>query len=577
MPATHEEIKSLISVVRGDKKPTLLLKNVRLVNVFNGEILETNVAIYQKYIAGIGDYSEAHDILDLKGRFLLPGLIDAHLHLESSFLTPSSLASALISHGTTSIIIDPHEIANVLGIKGVEYILKASEAIPLNVFMLVPSCVPATHLETAGGKIGIREIRRLLKHPRVIGLAEMMNYPGVITANDNVLKKITCVGAQGLPIDGHAPMLSGKALQTYIAAGIDSDHETTTLTEAKEKLSLGMWLMLREGSAAKNLLDLLPAVNEYTVNRCLLCCDDKEAQDLIDKGHMDFVIKKTIQSGLKPLWAIKMATINTAQRFGLKGIGAIAPGYLADMVVVDSLEEFNVVFTIKSGETVFENGMVKGSIPSFVPPEVTHTVHLPKLKPDHFKIWTKGNKAHVIGLIPNQIVNKDLICEVKKHGDEVISDTDNDILKVAVVERHKGTGNIGLGLISGLGLKFGAIAQSIAHDSHNIIVVGTHDKDIHFALSTIHKMQGGIALVNDGKLIAALELPIAGLISQLSVSQVAFKTQQLIKESQNLGVKLSNPFLSLSFIALPVIPTLRLTDKGLVDVSQFRFVPLEAK
>ena len=570
-----EDFTHLIAVAKGEVPADLLIKNVQVVNVFIGKVFTSNVALAGKYIAGIGNYQTGKRIIDAQNLYLIPGLMDAHIHLESTLLTPSAFARAVIPHGTTSIFIDPHEIANVLGIKGINYMLKATQNLPLNVFVLAPSCVPATNLETSGASITAEQIAKLLQHPRVVGLAEMMNFPGVINADKTVLAKIRATHEAKKIIDGHAPLLRGKMLQAYIGVSIDSDHETTQLDEAIEKLGAGMWLMLRQGTAAKNLLTLLPAVNSFTVHRCLLCCDDKEPTDLQKQGHIDHLIKLAIKAGINPIWAIKMATINCAQRFGIKRLGAIAPGYRADLILVKNLSDFEIETVIKDGEVIFEEGTLKVSLSPYIQPEVTNTVHLKDISPDDFRIFVQGEKVRIIGLLPDQIITKHLIKEAKKEGDEILADPEQDTIKIAVIERHHATGNMGLGLLSGLGLKRGAIASSVSHDSHNIVVAGVNNQDMYCAVKAIEKMQGGFVLVENEVVKAGLALPIAGLISPLSAQGVGFHMKTLCQEAKNLGISLPNPFLTLSFVALPVIPELRLTDKGLVDVNQFKFVALQ--
>ena len=570
-----EDFTHLIAVAKGEVPADLLIKNAQVVNVFIGKVFTSNVAIAGKYIAGIGNYQTGKRIIDAQNLYLIPGLMDAHIHLESTLLTPSAFARAVIPHGTTSIFIDPHEIANVLGIKGINYMLKATQNLPLNVFVLAPSCVPATNLETSGASITAEQIAKLLQHPRVVGLAEMMNFPGVINADKTVLAKIRATHEAKKIIDGHAPLLRGKMLQAYIGVSIDSDHETTQLDEAIEKLGAGMWLMLRQGTAAKNLLTLLPAVNSFTVHRCLLCCDDKEPTDLQKQGHIDHLIKLAIKAGINPIWAIKMATINCAQRFGIKRLGAIAPGYRADLILVKNLSDFEIETVIKDGEVIFEEGTLKVSLSPYIEPEVTNTVHLKGISPDDFRIFVQGEKVRVIGLLPDQIITKHLIKEAKKEGDEILADPEQDTIKIAVIERHHATGNMGLGLLSGLGLKRGAIASSVSHDSHNIVVAGVNNQDMYCAVKAIEKMQGGFVLVENEVVKAGLALPIAGLISPLSAQEVGFHMKTLCQEAKNLGISLPNPFLTLSFVALPVIPELRLTDKGLVDVNKFEFVGLQ--
>ena len=570
-----EDFTHLIAVAKGEVPADLLIKNAQVVNVFIGKVFTSNVALAGKYIAGIGNYQTGKRIIDAQNLYLIPGLMDAHIHLESTLLTPSAFARAVIPHGTTSIFIDPHEIANVLGIKGINYMLKATQNLPLNIFVLAPSCVPATNLETSGASITAEQIAKLLQHPRIVGLAEMMNFPGVINADKTVLAKIRATHEAKKIIDGHAPLLTGKMLQAYIGVSIDSDHETTQLDEAIEKLGAGMWLMLRQGTAAKNLLTLLPAVNSFTVHRCLLCCDDKEPTDLQKQGHIDHLIKLAIKAGINPIWAIKMATINCAQRFGIKRLGAIAPGYRADLILVKNLSDFEIETVIKDGEVIFEEGTLKVSLSPYIEPEVTNTVHLKGISPDDFRIFVQGEKVRVIGLLPDQIITKHLIKEAKKEGDEILADPEQDTIKIAVIERHHATGNMGLGLLSGLGLKRGAIASSVSHDSHNIVVAGVNNQDMYCAVKAIEKMQGGFVLVENEVVKAGLALPIAGLISPLSAQEVGFHMKTLCQEAKNLGISLPNPFLTLSFVALPVIPELRLTDKGLVDVNQFKFVALQ--
>jgi len=571
-----DRLEDIISIAKGDKPAELLIKNAQVVNIFTGKIDTTNVAVAGKHIAGLGDYKQGKQVIDAQGKYLIPGLMDAHIHLESTLLTPNAFAAAVIPHGTTSVFIDPHEIANVLGIRGIEYILRATEGLPLNVFLLVPSCVPATNLETSGAMITADNIASLLNHPRVVGLAEMMNYPGVLSGDVNVLKKIEVARNAHKIIDGHAPFLSGHGLQTYISAGIDSDHETTRLSEAKEKLAAGMWLMLRQGTAAKNLVDLLPAVDEFTLHRCVFCADDREPADLLNEGHIDYIIREAINAGLNPIWAIKMATLNCAQRFGLKRLGAIAPGYQADMVLIDDLKTFNIEVVIKNGEVVFADGILKVNIPPYIEPEVTNTIHIKEISPEIFTIYLQTEKARVIGLVKDQIITQHLVKTLRKSArGEVLADPEQDIIKIAVIERHHASGNVGLGLISGLGLKRGAIASSVGHDSHNIIVAGTNNEDMYCAVKAIKEMQGGFVVVENGLVKAGLALPVAGLISPLSAKEVAFHIEHLCTVAQELGVSHRNPFLTLSFVALPVIPELRLTDKGLVDVNKFSFVPLE--
>jgi adenine deaminase len=491
-----ENLSQLIKVAKGEIKGDILLKDVNLVNVFSGETYKTNVLLWNKFIAGVGDeYQEANLIIDLKDKYLSPGLIDGHIHIESSLLCPSEFAKLVLPHGTTSIIADPHEIANVLGKKGIEYMIKSSQD-------LIPSCVPATHMETAGGEIGATDIESLLKEERILGLAEMMNFPGVIFGVPEVLEKIKITKENKKIIDGHSPGLSGANLQAYISSGVESDHECTTRQEAEEKLRSGMRIMIREGSAAKNLEELLPIVNYKNYNRCFFVSDDRHPEDLLTQGHIDYIVKKAIKLGLNSIRAIQMATINTALYFGLKRKGAIAPGYIADLVVFENLSDFGIDKVFKSGKLVVDEGKLIVDIPEYKESSVLNTVRIKSVSSNDFKIKDKGKKINVIEIIPNQIITRKIIIEPKVEKDEIISDLQRDILKLAVIERHKGTGNIGLGLVKGFGIKRGALASSVAHDSHNILVVGVDDNSMALAVEEIKKMGGGFVIVSEGKVKA---------------------------------------------------------------------------
>lgn len=567
-------MKQLIRIAKGEAQPHLVLKNVNLVNVFTGEIYLTNVAIAQGTIAGVGkQYAQGKETLDLKGKYLTPGLMDAHVHLESSFLTPQEYARAVIPHGTTAVFIDPHEIANVLGTLGIGYIIKASKDIPLNVYLLVPSCVPATHLETSGATITEKDIESLLSQDRVLGLAEVMNFPGVLEQDDMVLKKIMVTRLYGKSIDGHCPGLRGLHLNAYIVPGINSDHETIDRDEAQEKLKLGMWLMIREGSAAKNLKKLLPIVTPENHWWCMWATDDLEVKDILTQGHINGILRKAVEQGFDPIRAIRMATINVARRFGLKYTGAVAPGHRADLVVFDDLREFKTLMVIKDGKIVYENGEIKIPIKKWVDPKVLNTVKVKPVEPEHLKLRISGDRARIIGLVPQQIVTESLVREVKKDAQGyVLSDIEQDILKIAVVERHHATGNIGLGLVKGLGLKEGALASSVAHDSHNIVVVGENDSDMITAIKEVEKLQGGLVVVNHRRTMASLPLPIAGLISPESAEILSQSMDKVLDIARAQGVTVENPFFALSFLALPVIPKLKITDKGVVDVGLFQIV-----
>jgi len=549
-----------------------------VVNVFSGEIYATNVAIAEEWIAGVGqEYGDGKEVIDLTGLYLLPGFINGHFHLESSLLTPAEYARLALAHGTTTVILDPHEIANVLGLPGIQALIDSSKDLPLDYFFMAPSCVPATPLETAGAFLPSTDVEKLLKNNRVLGLAEMMNYPGVLRKDPEVFRKIQAAQKMGKAIDGHAPLLSGKELNAYVASGNESDHECTRKEEAEEKIRLGMWLMIRQGSAAKNLQDLLPVVTPQNKNRCLFVLDDLEARDLIGKGEIDHLLRQAIGRGLDPVTAVQMATLNPCERFGLKDRGAISPGRRADIVAVSDLVGFNVHLTIKNGKIVAREGKAYPLFKPLFDPKVFQTVKIKPLNESSFHLNLKGEKAWIIGLLPDQILTRKLCLPVKKDDKGmVISDPESDILKIAVIERHKASGNIGLGLVKGFGLKRGALATSVAHDSHNLVVVGVADEEMKQAVQEVEKMQGGFVVVDQKEVKASLPLPVGGLISLDAAEGVASQMEKLTQAAREIGVLLENPFLTLSFMALPVIPELKLTDKGLVDVSQFRIIPLEA-
>jgi adenine deaminase len=564
------ELAEIIKFARGEEKADLLLRNARVVNVFSHEIIETNVAIADDWIVGLGDY-QAEETVDLKGLYVCPGFIDGHVHIESSMVSPPEFARAVVPRGTTSVVADPHEIANVLGIEGVRYMLDASEGLPLTVFVMAPSCVPATHLETSGAELLWYHLAELLNHPRVLGLAEMMNFPGVVYGVPEVLDKIRAFADQ--PLDGHAPGLSGKDLHAYVAAGINSDHECTTLEEAREKLRLGMYVMIREGTTARNLKDLLPVVTPENARRCIFVTDDRHPADLLDEGHMDSLVRAAIGQGLDPITAIQMATINVVERFGLRDRGAIAPGYRADLVVFDGFESLRIEKVFSGGKLVAEEGrMVPGAIKQ-VAAHVRGSVNI-NWAGVNFEIPARGQRARVIGVIPDQVVTEGVSEEVKVEDGLAVADVERDILKIAVIERHQGTGNTGLGFVRGFGLKRGAIASSVAHDSHNIIVVGTNDTDMMAAARAVADMGGGLVAVENGAVRARLPLPIAGLMSDQPLEVVREEMDELLAVAQEMGSQLRDPFMTMSFLALPVIPALKLTDKGLVDVNQFKLVSL---
>ncbi|HUL23022.1 MAG TPA: adenine deaminase [Thermodesulfobacteriota bacterium] len=565
-------LKEKIRVASGDGMADILIKNGRVVDVFSGEIEKRDVAIFGGVIVGFGDY-QAREIIDVKGDFLCPGLIDGHVHIESSMVTIPEFARAVLPNGTTSVVIDPHEIANVLGREGIHFMAESARGIPLNVFIMIPSCVPATHMETSGATLKSVDLKPLLNEPWTIGLAEMMNFPGVIFRDPEVLKKIET--AKGRPIDGHAPMLSGKGLYAYLTAGIRSDHECTTPKEAKEKLKNGMRIMIREGTTARNIKSLIPLVHAKNSRRFFFVTDDRHPRDLLEEGHIDSMVRQAVQWGLDPILAIQMATLNAAEYFGLDDLGAIAPGYRADIVSFDHLGRFQINKVFKDGILVSENGdMLFPPIRKRKSSNLNRSIRIKSLKKDALLLRSNQSLAKVIQLIPDQIVTKKVMKRVLLKDGVAHPNLKEDILKIAVVERHKATGNIGIGFVQGFGLKKGAIGSSVAHDSHNIVLVGTNDTDMLKAVEVIQAMQGGLAVVSDGMVLASLPLPIAGLMSEASVSQVNIQLEGLHRAAKNLGCKIPDPFMILSFLSLPVIPELKITDKGLVDVNQFKFVPL---
>ncbi len=562
--------KSLIPVARGEQPADLILTNARIVNVFTSEIKQGNVAVYDGLIAGTGDYNQAEEVLDLEGRYLSPGFIDGHVHLESSMLDVAQYARTVVRHGTLSIVTDLHEIANVCGLEGIRYIMDSSRQLPLDFFLMAPSCVPATHLETSGANLDLEALRKVFRLKGCIGLGEVMNFPGVINGNESVLNKIAL--ARGKVVDGHAPGVIGKDLDAYIAAGIYSDHESVSLDEAREKLDNGMHIMIREGSSEKNLEALLPLVTDNTYKRCMFVVDDRSCVDLLNDGDTDAVIRKAIKLGLEPVRAIQLATINTAEYFKLDRLGAIAPGYFANMVVIDDLSELSIYEVLYRGRPVARDGKALFPTRKTKKMRLTNTVNIKPFNIDALNLVTSGDTEPVIEIIPGQIITKKTQEKVKVVDGVIIPDTAHDILKLVVVERHKATGNIGLGMVKGFGLKKGALASSIAHDSHNIVAVGTSDEDIYTAVKEIERLNGGLVAVAGGKILASLSLPVAGLLSDKPLEVVVEQLDKLEKVAAQLGTPLVSPFSTLSFVALPVIPELRLTDLGLVDVNEFRII-----
>lgn len=540
-----------------------------MVNVFSGEVEPGNVAICGDRIAGIGDYHRAKQVLDLGNRYLAPGLINGHTHIESSMLDVGQYARAVVPRGTLAVVTDLHEIANVCGLDGIRYVLGCARRLPLDLFLMAPSCVPATTLETSGASLEPETIRQLLRWKGCIGLGEVMNFPGVLSGDEDVLSKINL--ARGKVIDGHAPGVSRKDLNAYIAAGIASDHESTSLDEAREKLRRGMYVMIREGSSEKNLDTLLPLVTDKTYKRCMFVVDDRSCLDLLRDGDIDAVVRKAIKRGLDPVRAIQLATINPAEYFRLDGLGAIAPGYQANLIVIDELSNLSLDMVFYRGRLVARQG--KPLFPLYRAAKgLASTVNIKPFNIEALKLLASGETEPVIEIVPDQIITKKRLERVKVLDGVVVPDTNRDILKLVVVERHKATGNIGLGLVMGFGLKKGALVSSIAHDCHNIIAVGTNDDDIFIAVKEIERLNGGLVVAAEGRVLASLALPIAGLLSDQPLEVVVDKLETLEQLARDLGTTLKSPFSPLSFLALPVIPELRLTDLGLVDVNQFRVI-----
>lgn len=561
-----------IAAAGGVAPVELLLKNARVINVFSGEILPGNIAITGAHIAGIGDY-EARKVVDLREKIVSPGFIDPHLHIESAMVSVSEFAKAVLARGTTTVVADPHEIANVAGIVGIRYMLAAAEGQPVNVHYTLPSCVPATDLETAGARLSAGDLSELIGHDRIRAMAEMMNFPGVIYRDTAVLEKIRLAETHGKRVDGHCPGVSGFALNAYIGAGISSDHECTTLEEAREKLRAGMHIMIREGTGAKNLGALLPMVNAGNCHRMMWCTDDRHPHDLLEKGHLDDLIRRAIRAGLDPVTAIRMGTLNPADYFGLSHLGAIGPGRRADLVVFSDLPGLAIDSVYAGGVLAVKDGAVLPDIPFPDSPPFPSAMNVAH-RHLNFDIPATGTDVRVIQLIPDQILTQAVVMPASIRENRAVADPGRDLLKIAVVERHRGTGNVGLGFVRGLGLQSGAIGTSVAHDSHNILIAGENDADMNVVLDRIIAMGGGLAVAQNGHILSELSLPVAGLMSEAPLTAVRNQLDDLSAAARILGTVLSDPFMTLSFLALPVIPALKITDRGLVDVVSFRLVPL---
>lgn len=569
-------VTRMISVATRRELADIVIKNGNIIDVFNGEITNGDIAIVDGYIAGIGEF-EGRKVIDAEGLYISPAFIDGHVHIESSLVTPKEFAKVLLLHGVTSVVADPHEIANVLGAKGIQYMLDASINLPFDFYFMLPSCVPATGFEHSGATLNAEDLKPFYQHPRVLGLAEVMNFPAVFKAEHDMVNKLLDAQHFGKKIDGHAAGLSAQDLNVYMSAGIRTDHESTTAAEAKERLKRGMYLMIREGTVAKDLKQLIPVVNERNSRRCLFVTDDKHLDDLIHEGSIDHNIRLAIASGLSPITAIQMASINAAECFGLNDKGAIAPGYKADLVIFDNLEKINISHVYKDGIVMVENGSLVNEWRNDEIKALGNSVQFCEMTAKQLQISVKSGKANVIEIIPNSLVTNQMVENViTDEQGYFLPSIKHDYLKLAVIERHHMTGHIGLGIVKGLGLKSGAIATTIAHDSHNLIMAGTNDHDLIAAANGIKNMQGGLIVVQDGNIIASLKLPIGGLMSNQTYEEVFSSLEDIHLALKRLGASPEfNPFLTLSFLALPVIPELKLTDMGLFQVSKFEHISVE--
>ena len=571
-----EELKKLILTASGARKADTVIKNCKVVNVFSGKIIEGDIALCGDQIAGVGEY-EGEVEIDAEGRYAAPGFIDSHIHIESSYLSPEELGMLLVPHGGTTIIADPHEIVNVLGIPGLDYMMKAAENTKLDIKYMLPSCVPATPFEHAGAVIDAEDMEDPILRDNILGLGEFMNFPGVVNADDATLDKLMVAKDAGKLIDGHSPGITGKALNAYCAARIRADHECDTIQDFEERLDNGMYVMLRQGSACKNLKSLLPAVTPENSRRVIFCSDDRQPKTILEEGHLDNHLRLCVEEGVDPITAIRMATLNAAECFGLDDRGAIAPGYREDIVLLDDLKDFKADKVWVAGELTADQGKY---LPEVIKEDITPvmgSVHLKDFSAEKFKMNLKGNRVHTIEIQPGGVVTKKSVDEIQVKDGEFVFDPGQDIVKVAVVERHQLTGNVACGFLKGYGIKEGAVALSVAHDSHNIIVVGVSDEEMAFAVEALKEQSGGVVLVKDGKVIESMPMPIAGLMSDQSAEWVDAKLTALHEKAYEvLGVNDDvEPVMTLCFMSLAVIPELKLTDEGLFDVTKFAFIDVE--
>jgi adenine deaminase len=574
------DLVSLIQAAKGEKRGSLLLKNGKILNLFTGEIEENNLLLENGYIAGIGkEYQDAQRIIDVRGLYILPGFIESHIHIESSLLSLAEFATYALLSGTTTVVADPHEITNVLGVKGIKYFLKESENLALDFFFYFPSCVPATPFEDLPFKITFPDFKKLIKDKKIIGLGEVMNYLGVINLEKDLIAKIHYAQEINKIIDGHSPYLFSKELNAYLASGIYSDHEITNLKEAKEKLKKGMWVMIREGSAAKNFLDLKDLINRENIDRLIFVSDDIHPEELITNGHLNRILKKAVANNIPPHLAVRMVTFNPASFFGFKRLGLIACGYRADINIVEDLKDFKTVYLIKNGKVVVENEKLLTIFPRDLKKGsfnyVYQTIKVKKLNKELLKVNAiSGKLLRVIKIIPNQIVTEELLLYPKIEKNLVVSDPTRDILKLVVINRHKKIPQLGIGFVCGFNLKEGAIASSIAHDSHHLIACGADDESLVTAINKVIQLKGGLVVSRKEEVLDYLSLPIAGLMSNLKAKEVKERLANLIELTKKLGTTLTNPFITLSFLALPVIPEIKLTDKGYFSTKKWQFVSL---
>ncbi len=565
-------LENIIKTAKGEEKADLVIKNAQIVNVLSEEIYKADVAIKDGIIAGIGSGYIGEKEIDAAGKYISPSFIDGHVHIESSMLLPSEFAKMVVPSGTTTVVADPHEISNVIGLHGISFMREASKDLPLDVYMMLPSCVPASPYETSGFELNSYDLSMLIDSPWVLGIAEMMNFPGVINLDSEVLSKIKLGLDKRKRIDGHAPYLSNKDLCAYVAAGVSSDHECTIPDEAIEKLRLGMYIMIREGSAAKDLDALIPVLKECPTRKCIFVTDDRYPWAL--REHINEMVARVVKNGVSPVKAVQMASLNTAEYFGLKNLGAIAPGYRADMLLLDNLEDFEPQLVIKNGEVVAQNGEMVVDIKEKTLSSLRGTVNIRWLDKDDLKISAEGDTVKAIEVTSGLLVTKAVEAKINIEDGYAVSNIDDDVLKILVIERHKASGNIGKGFVKGFGLKSGAIASTVAHDSHNMIVIGTNDDDMLKAIKELVKSQGGKVIVNNGEVVAKLELPIAGLMSEQPSDEVIRSAQELKQGEKIIGCSLDEPFMTMAFLSLSVIPELKLTDKGLMDVMAGKFTNL---